>query len=289
LYGIHDAWNAGFYAQDEITAGKKWTITAGARYDYYDLTGTYMESNLSPKIAAVYKASGNISIRSLLARAFRNPSIAERFTKFEQGGGFSFKVSPYLRAEKLTLSAELGSKINLGNKLKADVAVYYNHYKDLISYKQVSLPGEPLIFEVVNLAKSLMQGFEVSFEYDPFKSVKLLAGYNFLDARDQSEGRVNDVLPYKPKHTTYFNVIYTYKYFHLSLLGRSRSKIDEVFIYPGSEPVGYFLLNAKLSAGITKHLSAYVQVDNITDVQYEEIERYRMPGRSFGFGINYSF
>ena len=289
LYGKHKAWNAGFYAQDEITAGRKWTITAGARYDYYNITGTFMESNVSPKIAAVYKASNSLSFRSLLARAFRNPSIAERYTKFEQGGGFSFQISPYLKAEKLTLSAELGSKISFGTKLKLDAALYYNRYKDLISYKQVSLPGEPLIFEVVNLAKSLMQGFECSFEYDPFKNLKLLAGYNYLDARDQSDGRVNDVLPYKSKHTTYFNVIYSYKFLHLSVLGRSRSKIDEVFIYPGSEPAGYFLLNTKLSARITRSLSAYMQVDNITDVQYEEIERYRMPGRSYGLGVNFSF
>ncbi len=289
LYGLHRAWNAGVYAQDEITAGKKWTVTAGARYDYYSITGTFMESNVSPKIAAVYRASKSVAIRSLLARAFRNPSIAERYTKFEQGGGFSFQVSPYLKAEKLTLSAELGSKISFGSKLKLDAALYYNQYKDLISYKQVSLPGQPLRFEVVNLAKSLMQGFEISAEYDPFKRLKLLAGFNYLDARDESAGRINDVLPYKSKYTTYFNAIYTYTYFHLSILGRSRSKIDEVFIYPGSEPAGYFLLNAKLSAQFTRSLSVYAQVDNITDVQYEEIERYRMPGRNFGFGVNFSF
>jgi hypothetical protein len=130
---------------------------------------------VSPKIAAVYKVSNSLSFRSLLARAFRNPSIAERYTKFEQGGGFRFQVSPYLKAEKLTLSAELGSKISFGSKFKIDAALYYNRYKDLISYKQVSLPGEDLVFEVVNLAKSLMQGFEISFEYDPFKNLKLLA------------------------------------------------------------------------------------------------------------------
>ena len=194
-----------------------------------------------------------------------------------------------MRAEKLTLSAELGNKIAFGNKVKTDVAVYYNRYKDLISYKQVSAPGEPLLFEVVNLAKSIMQGFEVSVEYDPFQSLKLMAGYNFLDAKDQSAERANDVLPYKPKHTTYINVVYSYKIFHLSVLGRSRSKVEEVFIYPQSEPAGYFLLNAKLSAGITRNFSAYAQIDNMTDVQYEEIERYRMPGRTFGFGINFSF
>jgi hypothetical protein len=78
-------------------------------------------------------------------------------------------------------------------------------------------------------------GFEISFEYDPFKNLKLLAGYNYLDARDQSDGRVNDVLPTN-KHTTYFNAIYTFKFTPLRAWC-SRSKIDEVFIYPGNQSV----------------------------------------------------
>ncbi|HJW31703.1 MAG TPA: TonB-dependent receptor, partial [Saprospiraceae bacterium] len=283
------AWNAGIYAQDEISAGRKWTFTAGARYDYYRITGTFMESNISPKLAAVFRPNKNLSFRSLVARAFRNPSIAERFTKFEQGGGLTFQVSPKLKAEKLTLSAELGSKISVGSKLKLDIALYYNHYKDLISYKQISNPGDPLRFEVVNLNKAVMQGAEISAEFDISKKLAVMAGYNYLDARDASPGRLNDVLPYKSKHTAYANVIYTFKYFHLSLMARSRSRIDEVFIYPKSEPDGYLLFNGKLSARFTRSLSGYIQVDNITDVQYEEIERYRLPGRTFGLGVNFSF
>ncbi len=287
LYGKHRAWNAGLYAQDEITTGKKWTITAGARYDFYSITNTFMESNVSPKLAAVYKASSSISFRALLARAFRNPSIAERYTKFEQGGGLSFQISPLLKAEKLTLSAEAGGKMAVGSKLKLDWSLYYNHYKDLISYRQ--LPGTGFRFEVINLNKAIMQGFEINLDYAFSKDLKFIAGYNYLDARDASDGRINDVLPYKSKHTAYLNLLYTYKYFHLSLLARSRSRIDEVFIYPGSEPEGYFLMNAKLSGHLTRSLSAYLQVDNMGDVQYEEIERYRMPGRTFGMGVNFQF
>ena len=289
LYGIHHAWNAGIYAQDEYNAGKKWIITAGARYDFYNITGTFMESNISPKLAAVFQASKRVSFRTLLARAFRNPSISERYTKFEQGGGFSFQISPLLRAEKLTLSGEVGSKINVDQNLKFDLSLYYNRYKDLISYKQVSIPGQPLRFEVVNLAKAIMQGFEIGMEYQPFEKLKIIAGYNYLDAKDQSENRVNDALPYKSKHTAHVNLIYTYKYFHLSLLARSRSKIEEVFIYPGSEPAGYMLFNAKLNARFTPSFTTYIQVDNITNKQYEEIERYRMMGRTYSAGINFSF
>ncbi len=286
LYGVHHAWNAGIFIQDQITMGPRWTLTAGVRYDYYRITGTFMEGNINPKIAAVYQASKKISLRTLVARAYRNPSIAERYTRFEQGGGLRFSTSPLLRAEKLTLSAEVGAKLHL-TRLKVDAALFYNQYKDLISYRQLPSPGGEFLFEVINLNKSIMQGFEISAEYQPFTQLQLQSGYTYLDAKDASDNRLNDVLPYKSKHTTYFNILLHHNKIHLMLQARSRSRIDEVFIYPGSEPDGYLLYNARLSVAMSSSFSMYFRVDNITDVQYEEIERYRMQGRSFTVGMNF--
>ena len=110
-------------------------------------------------------------------------------------------------------------------------------------------------------------------------------GYTYLDAKDISEERVNDVLPYKSKHTTYFNILADYKKFNLFLQARSRSRIEEVYIYPGSEPDGYVLFSGKLSYNFSSHLNAYVKADNISGVEYEEIERYRLAGRSFTVGV----
>ena len=70
---------------------------------------------------------------------------------------------------------------------------------------------------------------------------------------------------------------------------RSRSRIEEVFIYPGSEPDGYVLFNTKLDYAISDHFTTFFKLDNIADVQYEEIERYRMQGRTFSVGINMNF
>jgi len=288
LYGRHKAWNAGAFIQDQIMLSAKWILTAGIRFDQYKIAHTFSEANVNPKVAAVFELTKHISIRGLIARAFRNPSIAERFTKFEQGGGLSFRPNPLLRAEKLTLSTELGTKINVANKLKFDLAFFYNHYKDLISYQQRSIPGESLLFEVINLNKALMQGFEISVDYAPFHGLRIQTGYTFLDARDASDNRYNDVLPYKSKHTAYLSVLTGFKNFRLSLQARARSKIEEVFIYSGSEPDGYVILNGKASYKFSHHLSSYVSIGNITNVQYEEIERYRMEGRSFTIGLNLS-
>ena len=288
LYGIHRATNIGVFVQEKMTFSDRLTLTAGLRYDYYSIKGTFMEGNVNPKIAAVYQCSPKVSVRSLLARAFRNPSISERYTKFEQGGGLKFTTSPLLRAEKLTLSAEVGTKINL-NQIRFDVALYYNNYKDLIYYEQRQTPDGSLLFEVVNLNKAILQGFEVSAEYAPIKEISIQAGYTYLDAKDVSEEAINDVLAYKSKHTTYANLLVSHKRFQLFLQARSRSRIDEVFIYPGSEPAGYILFGGKLSYTISDKVSTYFKIDNATDVQYEEIERYRMAGRNFMVGVNMQF
>lgn len=288
LYGIHTAWNIAGYVQDQMTLSERLTLTAGIRYDYYQITGTFMEGNVNPKVAAVYQLNKKVSVRGLLARAFRNPSIAERYTKFEQGGGLSFTTSPQLKAEKLTLSAEIGTKINL-NKIRFDVALYYNRYKDLISYLQRSTPEEPLLFEVVNLEKAIMKGFEVSAVYTPFKALSVQAGYTYLDAKDISEERYNDFLPYRYKHTSYINLLANHKGWQFFLQMRSRSRIEEVFIYPGSEPEGYILFNTKLEYAFSDAYSVFLKIDNLGDVQYEEIERYRMQGRNFALGVDLRF
>lgn len=287
LYGEHHAGNIAAYVQDQMTISQRLILTAGIRYDHYAIRGTFMEGNVNPKIAGVYTASDKVAFRALLARAFRNPSIAERYTKFEQGGGLHFTTSPLLRAEKLTLSAEVGTKLSF-QKLRFDLALYYNKYTDLISYQQVPDPGK-LTFEVVNLNKAIMQGFEISGEYAPIKELAFQAGYTYLDARDVSDEAINDVLPYKSKHTTYFNILGTWKKWQLYLQARSRSRIDEVFIYPGSEPAGYILFGGKMSYTFSDRLSCWFKLDNATDVQYEEIERYRMAGRNFTIGVHLQY
>ncbi|MEO5905789.1 MAG: TonB-dependent receptor, partial [Saprospiraceae bacterium] len=288
LFGKHKAWNIGAYIQDQWMMGDKLIVTGGLRFDQYKIVNTFSEGNFSPKIAAVYQVSSGFSIRGLIAQAFRNPSISERFTKFEQGAGLSFRPNPSLRSEKLTLSAEVGTKINLTKNLKTDIAVYYNHYKDLISYRQRFIPGEPLLFEVINLNKAIMQGFEISTDYVPWKWLHLQAGYTFLDARDQSKERFNDVLPYKSKHTGYASAFIAYKKLNVFIQARGRSDIHEVFIYAGSEPEGYVIFNSRISYAFNKNFSASFGISNMTNELYEEIERYRMEGRSLTIGLRYS-
>lgn len=289
LYGEHEAMNFGAYLQNEWTPSEKFTATIGARVDHYRIMNEFQETNFSPKIAFLYSPKKSHSIRFLLAQAFRNPSIAERFIKFEQGGGLSFKPNPTLKSERLTASLELGSKWNISKQASIDVALFYNKYNNLISFQQLSQPFEPLVYQVVNLKEAVMQGIEISFQKRWKDLARLNVGYTYLDAKDVSEGRLNDDLAYKVKHSFSFgSTIYLDK-FTFNANARYRSGIKEVFIYPGSEPEEAFILNAKLTWQPMNQGQFYFSLDNISNTQYEELERYRMPGRTYTAGVVWNF
>ncbi|MDH3649523.1 MAG: TonB-dependent receptor [Saprospiraceae bacterium] len=289
LYGRHKAISLGLYAQDEINLSEKVIATVGLRYDYYSILNEFSEGTFSPKVAFVYTASPSMSLRLLLAQAFRNPSMAERFIKFEQGGGLRFQPNPNLKAEKLDVSLEVGILKKIRPNLTLDAALFYNHYQNLISFEQVAQSSGALVYRVINLNRSIMQGAEVNLTYAWQDLFEAHLGYTYLDAQDISENRINDVLAYKAKHSISFGGGLFVNKFRFHIDGRYRSKIEEVFIYSGSEPDAYFLWSGRLSYQLGEQHSIYTAVENIGNTQYEELERYRMAGRNYTFGLNLAF
>ena len=287
LYGRHKITNMGVYLQDEYYATDKWTITGGVRYDYYNIIGEFSESNFSPKLAMVYNPNKKWSIRTLFAQAFRNPAIAERYIKFTQGGGLTFRPNPDLRSERLKYSFEMGSRFSPGHWFFLDVAYFYNFYNDLISFQQLADPGGSLVYEVININEALLQGIEINTTFRPAKSLSLRLNYTYLDAKDRSAERVNDVLPYKRKHSINLTSSYTYKRVGIHLTGRYRSAAEEVFLYPGSEPGEQWIFTARMDAEISNNYKVFFAINNLGNFQYEELERYRMPGRHFTIGAGY--
>ena len=75
----------------------------------------------------------------------------------------------------------------------------------------------------------------------------------------------------------------------LNLNGRYRSKVDEVFLYPLQAPDEFWVFNAKLLYQISTLAKASIGINNIFDAEYEELARYRMPGRNWLFGLEFTF
>lgn len=291
VYGKQQINNFAFYLQDEVNLTTRLVTTVGVRFDWNHLVGGRNLRQASPKVALVYHPTTALSLRLLYGQAFRAPTIAERFFKRELSGGVLFKPNPELNAERMDYSLESGVRWQLNSHIGIDAALFRYHYKDLIYW--VNIAAEEHVnfpyFQVRNLNKALMQGVETSVNFSWQKHFQASLNYTYLDARDLSPGRSDDLLAYRPKHSFFFNTAFTWHRFRLGADGRYRSAIKEVFLYPLQKPDAFWVLNAKLIYRVNSTVDFSVGVQNILNTQYEELARYRMPGRSWMFGFSATF
>lgn len=306
LYGNQQMNNLGIFAQDQFKIIKDKNgnsileTTFGARLDFNKVVSGIKSSELSPKLSFVYSPDTenevfkNTAYRFLVGRAFRAPSIAEIYFKKELFGGFDFLYNPNLKPEEM-ISAEIGVRKQFTNRFTFDMAFFFNQYENLIQYVNTgnSIYGP---FQVQNIANSQIKGFEFSLDYN--SSLKMFnkpfeyffnISYTYLNARDLSENRKDDYLPYKPVNNFLFTTNFAYYGFNLDINGKYLSAIDEVLFYKLEEPESYFLLSLKLSKEITSKISFFLAVNNFFDESYQELERIQAPNRNFNSGINLEF
>lgn len=305
LYGDQQQYNIGAYVQEQWNIFVKNEIpvlsaTLGGRFDYNKFIGSFEEMKVSPKLSILYSPQSkspvwnNTSYRFLVGKAFRAPSIAELYFKKELFGGFNFVYNPNLLPEDM-ISFEVGFRKQFKSRFNIDFSFFFNMYDNLIQY--VNIGTTPLgPFQVQNVAKAQVKGFEFLIDYkshinlfsDKF-DYGIEFDYTYLDAKDLSAGRSDDILPYKPKHLFNSNINLAYYGFNLNVNGRYVSEIEEVYFYKYEEPKAYFLMNMKLSKTIGKNVSVFFAVNNLTDKFYQELERIAAPNRNYTAGINIEF
>lgn len=306
LYGDQQQNNLGIYTQEQWNIIKQnngesiLASTIGGRLDYNAFVGGSSTVQLSPKFSLLYSPDvnnmvlNNTSVRILVGRAFRAPSIAEQYFKKELFGGFNFIYNPDLRPERM-YSFEIGVRKQYKTRFIVDFSFFFNLYDDLIQYVNV---GTNTLgpFQVKNIAKSQSRGFDFLIEYNStFRmfnekfGYKFEFDYTFNDARDLSANRTDDLLPYKPKHLYNASVNLNYFGFNFNISGKFVSKVEKVIFYKFEEPKEYFLMNMKLSKEIANKINIYAAVNNVFDKFYQELERIVAPNRNFTSGVNIEF
>ena len=306
LYGDQQVNNLAAFVQDQhmiVTDNNGVSIlstTLGSRIDYNAFVGGNHFTQVSPKISFLYSPIINsgvfkdISFRALVGRAFRAPSIAELYFKKELFGGFDFVFNPNLRPEEM-VSLEFGFRKQYEKRFTFDVSAYINEYNNLIQYVNIGT-GINGPFQVQNIAKSQIKGFEVFLDYNShFNMFNKQFGYgfnvsySFVDARDLSVNRTDNYLPYKPKHNLSFSADINYLGFSYDISGKYLSKVDKDLFYKFEEPKAYFILDMKLSKQILKNTSIFVAVNNMLNESYQELERTQAPNRNYNAGIRMDF
>ncbi|MFH1009086.1 MAG: TonB-dependent receptor [Candidatus Latescibacterota bacterium] len=291
MFGNRGMNSAALYVQEEAELTDRLTMTAGFRYDWSHLVGADTEGQFGPKLAMVYCPRKPLALRLLLGQAFRAPSIAERFFQKELGGGTLFKPNPGLKPERMDFSLETGLRWRLGERWNVDMAYYRYHYRDMIYWEQISIEEgvDYELFQVRNLNRALMSGVEIGLDYHFNRLFRASLNYTYLDAKDQSPNRTNDLLAYRVRHSFVLSTDVRVGRFSLNVNGRYKSRMEEVFMYEYEAPDAFFVANAKLAARFGGAFRVSLAINNLLNTPYEELARYRMPGRSYMAGIGRDF
>lgn len=161
------------YVQDEIVNGP-WSVTPGLRFDTFrikaDQSGfgaqavSLSGNATSPKLGVLYRATDAWSVFGNYAAGFRAPNAGQVNAFFEN------PVSNYKTVPNGNLKPEKSQNFEIGvrgrmDMLSIEAAAFTGRYKDFIEdLRQVGgtgAPGNPLVFQSVNIGRVKLHGFEV--------------------------------------------------------------------------------------------------------------------------------
>jgi iron complex outermembrane receptor protein len=184
----HDRIVKYFYAQDEWSIARDWTLTAGVRHDIYsDFGGT-----TNPRVALVWDATPDLTAKLLYGQAFRAASFLELY-----GINPSSNGNPNLKPETIqTMEAAFTWRARLDTQV--NLSVFHYDMKDMILTKLNTAPAVGGMFQ--NTGSVQGNGLELEAIWDATRTVRLTGNYSFQEAIDQT---THQDAGYAPHHHLY--------------------------------------------------------------------------------------
>jgi iron complex outermembrane receptor protein len=185
--------NVSAYTQLESKWNERLNLSAGGRYEYFQLNDTITASKPIFRAGTTYRIHKATYLRASFGQGFRFPTITERFIKTGVGN-FGVFPNPNLKPES-SWNAEIGIKqgIKLGSVLGyLDVAGFWQEYQNTIEYMfgiwheltSVQDMGSSAGFMFLNTGNSRVTGIDVSYAGKAQTSKKneltFLLGYNYI-------------------------------------------------------------------------------------------------------------
>lgn len=252
------------------------------------------KKRLSPSVSVSYKLfeDANFRIRGSYKDAYRAPNFNDLY---------------YSRVGNRKLSPEKASQFNLGatwsGVLWSDRIDYASFsvdgYANMVKDKIIAIPTM-FIWRMMNMGKVAMGGADVNgsavITLPEMMSLSLNANYSLQYAVDISDPESKTYLhqiPYTPRHSGSVTLSWKSRWLNVSYLCVA---VGERYSFPQNTRAnlidGYFDHSVTLNRSfeIGEHtLSLVAEVLNISDVNYEVVQYYPMPGRSYRLTLKYKF
>ena len=184
------------------------SFTLGVRSDRRDTDISEPEGSISPRFGAVLRPDPLTSVRLLVSRGFRSPSIAELSASRDEGD-IIVRPNPAIGPET-AWSGEVGVNRVLFGFAAVDVGLFETRYRDMIE-PMVQDTTDPstgsLLVKFENVVEARIRGIEATARVALLDNrLRGAVGYMYLDAENRSPGRLRTSaadslrLPYRPRH-----------------------------------------------------------------------------------------
>lgn len=163
----------GLYAEDNIEATDRLTLTPGVRFDHHSEFG----ANWSPSLNASYDLTETVSLKAGIARAFKAPNLFQlnpNYVYFTMGNGCPVDYpnlgsgcyvvgNPDLEPET-SINKEIGINYTDDAGWNAGVTYFHNDYKNRITAGVVpeGVSSNAQYFQWYNVPKAVVSGLEAN-------------------------------------------------------------------------------------------------------------------------------
>ncbi|HHH20222.1 MAG TPA: TonB-dependent receptor, partial [Campylobacterales bacterium] len=216
----------GVFAQDEIGVNDKTKVTAGVRYDTiesktdgssapYFITDKRSVTNddVSGSIGVVYKANDTTNLYANIGRAFRSPTLIERYFFGPHDGPGQDKGNPDLKAET-SLNSDIGLRLN-GENYRASLGLFYNRVENMIRKTLTNPDATPAqqIYEYQNIHDARLYGVEFDGAYYLSDTLSAFGSLNLTDGENTTDNRpLNGIAPLRTRYgLEYYGVLEDYE------------------------------------------------------------------------------
>lgn len=289
---------------------KSLTLTAGGRYDYFDVDtqstpyktdftpNSESFSTFSPRIGLNYIFGHGLRFHTTLGRAFVPPNAGQLAGYAERVvGGVSMitKGNANLDPEtSTTYDAGIGYEMKKSG-LSADLTFFHTNVDDKITKVTIGNVGtyeNSLDAEMDGLETMLSFDIGAPLEWDRSLSLFVNTTHMFKAEENIKGGGIRDIHNVA-KYTMNYGLQYDDGMFDGNLHCRTQGKMKDTDWhaagYPELEYPSFTVVDLVLGVNFLDHHRVALKVDNLFDKDYYEKKGFPKPGQSFFLSYRYHF
>lgn len=259
-YGEHFVTEYGIYALVQQPLWDRLTLNGGMRLNHGSMYGDV----LIPQAGLAYRIDDATTVKGSAGRGFRSPTIREMFL---------FPApNPLLEPESMW-NYEMGVLRSFGPLSSVEVTAFLSEGTNMIRTE-----GRFPNLRLSNSGRFVHRGFELSGSFTLPLSMELEMTYSYLDPGAQTMA--------SPRHKVFGELRYGYRAWTANLGVQSIAGL-----YGADNATkamaDYTVLSARITYAVVEGLELHVAAENLTDVSYQTMWDYPMPGRTVQGGVRW--